>query len=127
MSRMTGWILVLCSACFDSYAAIVVKRHLNDVSPPQWTSVRSVFEFGWRMISSPALLLGLILFGSAPALWFLALQRLPLTTAYPVLVAIHLLLVLFGGWYVLSEQVSVAKAVSCLLLIVSIGLIYLSE
>jgi multidrug transporter EmrE-like cation transporter len=44
-----------------------------------------------------------------------------------VLVAIHLLLVLFGGWYVLSEQVSVAKAVSCLLLIVSIGLMYLSE
>lgn len=124
---MTGWILVLCSACFDSYAAIVVKRQLNLVPAPQWTSLRSIIEFCWRMISSPELLVGLTLFVSAPALWFLALQRLPLTTAYPVLVAIHLLLVLFGGWYVLSEQVSPAKAVSCLLLIASIILMYLSE
>jgi len=127
MSRMTGWILVLCSACFDSFAAIVVKRQLNLVPAPQWTSLRSVFEFGLRMISSLELVIGLILFVSAPAMWFLALQRLPLTTAYPVLVAIHLLLVLVGGWYVLSEQVSVAKAVSCVLLIASIVLMYLSE
>jgi multidrug transporter EmrE-like cation transporter len=115
-----SWGLVVLSAVFDSYAAYVVKHKFNLQGEIDWSSIRSVIDYLWVFVKSPLLLTAVVTFVAAPALWFVALNRLDLSIAYPVLVSLHLLLVMFVGALLLGESFHPNKIIGTLLIFLSL-------
>lgn len=118
------WGLVFLAALFDSYASLVVKIKFNELGHIDFSSSRNFFNYVLKFVKSPLLLSALITFVSAPALWFLALNRLDLSVGYPVLVAFHLIFILLFGVFFLNEGITTNKAIGTLLIFVSLYLFY---
>ena len=118
-----SWGLIILSAFFDSYAAYVVKKEFNSLGEFDYSSFKNFFSYLFKFIQSPWLLSALIAFVIAPALWFVALNKIELTIGYPLLVGFHLVFILLFGFYLLDESMSIYKIIGCALLMVSIILI----
>lgn len=121
-----SWGLVFLSAFFDSYAAYIVKTQFNKLGKIDFSSFKSIIEYLLTFFQNPILLTAVITFAAAPALWFVALNRLDLSLAYPVLVGLHLGFVLFFGVYFLGEGMSVNKGIGCGLVLLSLLFFYKS-
>lgn len=118
----SSWGLVILSAVCDSYAAYVVKHKFNMQGQMDWSSFAAIKAYLWEFIQSPLLLTAIVTFIAAPALWFFALNRLDLSVAYPVLVALHLVLVMLTGALLLGEDVNGFKVAGTVLLMASLVL-----
>lgn len=118
----SSWVLVVLSAVCDSYAAYVVKHKFNMQGEMDLSSFAAVRAYLWHFVQSPLLLTAIFTFVAAPALWFIALNRLDLSVAYPVLVALHLVLVMLTGALLLGEDVNGFKIAGTILLLGSLVL-----
>lgn len=123
-SGYTAWALVFAAALCDSYAAFVVKMKFNELGKMDLSSWSSFFTYMLTFVKSPLLLTAITTFVAAPGLWFLALNRLELSSAYPVLVGLHLLFVLVFGVGLLGEQISTPKMIGTALIFVAMYLFY---
>ena len=118
--KMVGWLLIFLSALLDSYAAFIVKTKFNELGKIDFSSFKSFFDYIWQFVQSPILLTAIIAFVSAPGLWFLALNRINLSTGYPILVGFHLVFVLVFGVFLLSEDFDVYKGIGTGLVLLSL-------
>ena len=120
----SGWFLVFLSALFDSYAAFIVKKQYNQLGEIDYKTFKGFTEYMWVFVQSPILLTAVVTFVAAPALWFLALNRLELSVAYPVLVGLHLIFVLIAGMFFLGEPITMGKGVGTALIFASLFFFY---
>lgn len=118
-----SWGLIILSALFDSYAAYIVKKEFNSLGEFDFSSLKAFFNYILKFMQSPWLVSALIAFILAPALWFVALNKIELTIGYPLLVGFHLIFILLFGFYLLDESMSIYKVIGCALLMVSLVLI----
>jgi len=116
---MSTWGLVLLSAFFDSYAAFIVKSRFNELGKMSFDSFSSVFGYLSKFIYDPFLFSAMVAFVLAPGFWFIALNRLDLSVAYPILVGIHLLLVFILGVWFLGESITLNKIIGTILILSS--------
>ena len=121
---LLSWGLVFFSALFDSYAAFIVKRKFNQLGSIDFTSFHSFVKYISIFIKDPVLLTAVFTFVTAPALWFFALNRLHLSVAYPVLIALHLLFILFFGVFFLGELMTAKKMIGIALVVLSLFFFY---
>lgn len=120
-----SWLLVAIAALFEAYTAFIVKYRFNELGELNIKSIRSIFEYLIPFFSSPLLLLGVVTFGTAPVLWFIALNRLDLSVAYPVLVSLHLIFVLGFGLFFLEEALTTFKVLGIMCILA--GLLFLTR
>jgi multidrug transporter EmrE-like cation transporter len=126
-SVVFNWTLVFASALFDSYAAFVVKSRFNQSEPINFSSFGSFFDSISSIFKDPIIFSAAVCFVSAPALWFIALNRLDLSVAYPVLVGLHLLMVVVVGAFFLNETFTLNKAIGTSLVLLSLLFFYSSK
>ena len=119
-----SWGFVFLAALCDSYAAFIVKTQFNKVGKIDFSSFKSVLKYLYVFFQNPILFTALITFFAAPALWFIALNRIDLSVAYPVLVGFHLVFVLIFGIFLLGEGVTINKAIGCALVLLSLYFFY---
>jgi multidrug transporter EmrE-like cation transporter len=116
--------LIILSALFDSYAAFIVKTKFNELGHFDFSSLRSFFNYIFNLIKSPLLLSAMVAFIAAPALWFIALNRLDLSIGYPILVGFHLLFVLIFGTWFLHETMTLNKMIGTVFVFLSLYFFY---
>jgi multidrug transporter EmrE-like cation transporter len=119
-----SWGLVFLSALFDSYAAFIVKTQFNKLGKINFDSLNAISQYMVVFIKNPILLTAIATFVAAPAMWFVALNRLDLSIAYPVLVGFHLVFVLFFGIFFIGEGINLNKVIGCLLVLLSLYFFY---
>ncbi len=117
---LLSWGMVFLSALFDSYAAYIVKTQFNKLGKLDFSSWKGFYDYMIVFFKNPIMLTALATFIAAPAMWFVALNKLDLSVAYPVLVGFHLLFVLFFGVLFLDEGMTANKAIGSLLVLVSL-------
>jgi multidrug transporter EmrE-like cation transporter len=66
----------------------------------------------------------MVAFIAAPALWFIALNRLDLSIGYPILVGFHLLFVLIFGTWFLHETMTLNKMIGTVFVFLSLYFFY---
>ncbi len=115
-SAFLSWGLVVAAAFFDSYAAIVVKYKFNEMGRIDLSSWSSFWQYMFQFVQSPLLMSAIITFCAAPGLWFLALNRLDFSAAYPVLVGLHLLCAMICGASILGETITAQKIAGTILI-----------
>lgn len=121
-----SWGFVILSAFCDAYAAFVVKMKLNEFSLSHLSSFNLIWTFIGKVFHSPLLMSAVITFALAPFLWFIGLSRLNLSSAYPVNVSMHLILIFFFSTFFLGEAITATKVVGAGMLIVSMFLFFRS-
>lgn len=110
------WGLVMLSAFLDSYAAFIIKGRFNQMGEIDFSSIKSFFNYIWEFIKNPWLFSALITFVAAPAVWFVALNKLEITAAYPVSIACHFFFIFFFGTFFLGEELNMMKIIGTLLI-----------
>lgn len=79
-----------------------------------------------KMLLSPYILSGLIMYGVATVLWLFILTKVPLSVAYP-LQSFAYIISIFGAFFIFNEPITVWKVVGVLLIMLGVSVIGLSE
>lgn len=121
MSRL-GWLLVLASALFTVAANLLMRM-----------GVERAGGFGGDGVSLPAAVLGLLrqprfvlgmfCYGLAALVWFRVIASEPLSTAYPLLVAMTFVMVTAGAVVLFQEAVPPIKAFGIAVILLGIFMI----
>ena len=78
-----------------------------------------------KILFSPFIFSGLVMYGFATILWLFILSRGPLSIAYPVQ-SIAYVLAVFGAYFIFNEPLSPTKIIGAILIILGVSLIGLS-
>lgn len=114
---MKAYLLVLPVAFLVAYSQLSVKwRVAQDWggAAPQ-TAKRLVQYLGDPYIISAYLA---ALFASFA--WLFVITKLPLVTAFPIYIGVTFAFVMFGGWLILGEELSLAKVFAAALILTGI-------
>ncbi|OFY71339.1 MAG: hypothetical protein A3G23_04060 [Bacteroidetes bacterium RIFCSPLOWO2_12_FULL_37_12] len=112
-----GWGLVILSGILDSSAIILIKKSLNRFGKIPLESVGLTFDYLIDFLKSPISLAGILFYLCSPFIWFLALSRLEVSKAYPVLVSIHLVLSFLLAVMFLDEKLTLIKMIALFMIL----------
>ncbi len=122
---LSSWGLVIISAILDALAVLFIKLSFNQFGVIPLSSSNAFLEYFQVFLKSPMAILGVLFYALSPFLWFLALSRLEVTLAYPILVSLHLLLTAILAVLLLGEQMTLYKLLAIILILTGVYLIYL--
>lgn len=122
---MSGWGLLIISGTLDALAVLFIKMSFNQFGAIPLNSLNGFLEYFQIFLKSPMAILGILFYALSPFLWFLALSRLEVTQAYPILVSLHLVLTAIIAVALLGEQMTLYKLLAIVLILASVFLIYL--
>ena len=113
--------LVLAATLLGASAQLLLKAGTNAVGH---------FEFQWdnalpvagQLATQPALVAGIGCYGLSLLVWIMALSRVPVSVAYPM-VAIGYVLNAFAAWLWLGESLGAQKLVGIAFIILGVWLI----
>ncbi len=116
---MKNYLLILPIALLVTYSQLIVKWRSNGME----TLVSTTFPQRLaRFLTDPIILSAYAAALLASFAWLYVVTQLPLTVAFPVYIGVTFAMVLFGGWFFLSETISVTKIVAVLLILGGIAL-----
>lgn len=79
-----------------------------------------------KILLSPYILSGLIMYGLATILWLFILTKVPLSVAYP-LQSFAYIISIFGAFFFFNEPITIWKVVGVLFIMLGVSVIGLSE
>jgi multidrug transporter EmrE-like cation transporter len=118
------WGLLFTAGLIDTLSVLVIKIRLNSLKEIDFNTIGEFFDFCIRFFESPYAVFAVIMLLSSPLLSFIALSRIQISTAYPVLAGFHLFLIESFSHIVLREQPSMNKILGVCCIFVSLFLFY---
>jgi drug/metabolite transporter (DMT)-like permease len=117
--NLVNFLLILCNTCI-----LVAGQFLW-----KYGMMKTTFQLNplsiIKLLFSPFIFSGLVLYGVATILWLFILSRVPLSIAYPVQ-SIAYVLAVFGAYFIFHEPLSPAKIIGVILIILGVSLIGIS-
>lgn len=112
---------VLLSVALGAAGQLLIKAAVNQIGQLEFTITTLL-----RLASSPLLILALGIYGVSAILWLLALRRAELSFTYPFL-SLTYVAVLIGGAILFREQVTLARLIGFVVIIIGLVIIARSE
>lgn len=110
---MKLYLLILPVALLVTYSQLVVKWRVNSgVYTVDGNSIQRLLQ----MLTDPVVLSGYISALIASFAWLYIVAKLPLTVAFPVYIGVTFSMVMFGGWFLLGEELNITKFIAVLLI-----------
>ena len=78
-----------------------------------WTLSERFFKF----VTDPVIISAYAAALLASFAWLFVVTKLPLSTAFPLYIGITFVMVMFCGWFFLSETITITKVVAVLLIL----------
>jgi drug/metabolite transporter (DMT)-like permease len=117
--NLVNFLLILCNTCI-----LVAGQFLW-----KYGMMKTAFQLNplsmIKLLFSPFIFSGLVLYGAATILWLFILSRVPLSVAYPVQ-SIAYVLAVFGAYFIFHEPLSPTKIIGVILIILGVSLIGIS-
>lgn len=112
------FVLIFVAVCLGVVGQIMMKNGMNQVG--------AITHFGLgtlvHVFSNPFVLLGFASYGLSSVVYLLALSRLDLSVAYPM-IGLGYVLVVFFSWLVLREQVGLLRWLGVVLIVAGVWLV----
>lgn len=112
------FFLLLGAVCLGVTGQFLMKNGMNQVGAINSLALASLF----RMFSNPLVLLGFASYGLSSVGYLMALSRLDLSVAYPM-VGMGYVLVMLISWLILHEPVSALRWLGTLLIVAGVWLV----
>ena len=116
---MKNYLLILPIALLVTYSQLIVKWRSNGMESLVGASFAERIAI---FLTDPVILSAYAAALLASFAWLYVVTQLPLTVAFPVYIGVTFVMVLFGGWFFLSETISVTKTAAILLILCGVAL-----
>jgi multidrug transporter EmrE-like cation transporter len=113
--------LLLAGVVLNATAQLLLKAGANRIGEFAYT-LENVVPIGARLVSSPPILAGLGCYVVSVVVWILALTRVPVSIAYPML-SIGYVLNAVAAWWLFGESLAAQKLVGIGFIVVGVYLV----
>jgi len=112
------YIILGCALTFNALANILVKIGMNKIGKTD-----SLLSLIPKIASSPIIILAITCFVLNFALYAIALSRIHLSIAYPIMVGLSYAIIILASWLFLKETITLTQVIGISLVLVGILLI----
>ena len=106
---MKTYLLILPVALLVAYSQVIVKLRANTMEGLAHSSFAVQLA---RFLTDPVILSAYAAALVASFAWLYVVTKLPLTIAFPVYIGVTFVMVLFGGWFFLAENITAVKVIA---------------
>jgi multidrug transporter EmrE-like cation transporter len=103
----TSWALILGAVLLGTMAQLLLKAGTTAVGSFAFSGA-NLIPVGWQLATQPLILGGIFAYGLSLIVWIMALSRVEVSIAYPM-VSIGYVLTAIAAWYFLGESVSAMR------------------
>jgi multidrug transporter EmrE-like cation transporter len=121
MMKSADLALVLTGVLLNAAAQLLLKTGSRAIAGISF-SVANTWTLVERIALNPPILAGLALYVVSVVFWILALSRVDVSIAYPML-SIGYIVTALAGWLLFSEALSVPRVAGILIIIVGVWLV----
>lgn len=121
---LSTWGLIFFAALMDVIGAFAVKLKINELGSVNYNGLYDVIEYLINLAKFPAVWFGTFLILTAPLPYALALSRMELSTAYPVIVTLNALLLIPIAVIFLNESLTFYKIIGFMIIIIGLYFIH---
>jgi len=104
---LASFVLVMTGVLLNAAAQLLLKAGTNAVGSFAF-SAENVLPVGWKLATEPHILGGLALYVISFVIWILALSRVEVSIAYPML-SVGYFVNAVAAWYLFGEPLSVMR------------------
>lgn len=115
-SILLGWGMVLFYVILNSYGALVLKNQIQKLGGWNFTTIRSYVFYFFSLFTSWQTWVGLGALFTSTGTWIIALANLELSKAYPVAIALNLLVIVGLSIFYNQETLTYSKIVGVILI-----------
>ena len=116
-----SFLLVLCGVLLNAAAQLLLKAGTNAVGAFEFTA-RNLPVFGPRLAFEPHILGGLACYVVSVVVWIMALSRVEVSVAYPML-SIGYVVNAVAAWYLFGEAVTATRLAGIAFIVVGVVLV----
>ena len=113
--------LVLTGVLLNAAAQLLLKAGTTRVGHFEF-SVDNILPVGWQLASQPHILAGLGCYVVSVVVWIMALSRVPVSIAYPML-SIGYVVNAFAAWWLFGESLAAQKLIGIGFIVVGVWLV----
>ena len=121
---LSTWGLIFFAAVMDVIGAYVIKAKINELGAVNYSGIYKVVEYLFDLAKYPLVWFGTFLILTAPIPYALALSRMELSTAYPVIVTLNALLLIPIAVIFLNESLTIYKIIGFIIIIIGLYFIH---
>jgi multidrug transporter EmrE-like cation transporter len=99
--------LILLGVLLNAGGQLLLKAGTNAVGEFEFTSANAI-PIGMKLLLQPPILLGFVCYFVSVLVWIMALSRVPVSIAYPML-SIGYVINAFAAWYLFGESVTAQR------------------
>ena len=116
--NLLSFSLVLLGVLLNAGAQLLLKAGTNSVG--QFAFSRdNILPVGWQLATEPHILGGLVCYVISVVVWIMALSRVEVSVAYPML-SIGYVVNALAAWYLFGEAVTISRIVGIGIIIVGV-------
>ena len=117
----TTFSLLLTGVLLNAGAQLLLKAGTNRVGEFSYT-LDNIVPIGLRLAANPPILAGLACYVVSVVVWILALSRVPVSVAYPML-SLGYIVNAFAAWMLFGESLTAQKLVGIGFIVVGVFLV----
>jgi multidrug transporter EmrE-like cation transporter len=107
----------------NAVAQLLLKAGARNVGEIHLT-MSNLFSVGWRVATQLPIIGGLTCYVLSVVLWIIALSRVDVSIAYPML-SLGYVVTAFGAWYLFGETLSVQRLLA--IFVILVGVVWLAR
>jgi multidrug transporter EmrE-like cation transporter len=119
--NITSFSLILTGVLLNAAAQLLLKAGTTRVGHFEFNS-SNLFPIGWQLASQPHILGGLCCYVVSVVVWIMALSRVPVSVAYPML-SIGYVVNAFAAWWLFGESLAAQKLLGIGFIVVGVWLV----
>jgi len=104
---ITNWLLILGAVLLGTLGQLLLKAGTNAIGSFAFTSA-NLLPVSWQLATQPLIFGGLLVYGFSSIVWIMALSRVEVSIAYPM-VSIGYVLTAIAAWQFLGESISAMR------------------
>ena len=120
MSALT-FTLLMCGVLLNAVAQLLLKAGTNAVGTFEF-SMANALPVGWKLATQPFILGGLACYVVSVVVWIMALSRVEVSIAYPLL-SVGYVLNAVAAWYLFGEAVTPQRLVGIGVIILGVFIV----
>ena len=119
--NLTSFLLILTGVLLNAAAQLLLKAGTTRVGQFEF-NLDNIVPVGWQLASQPHILTGMGCYAISLVVWIMALSRVPVSVAYPLL-SIGYVVNAFAAWWLFGESLAAQKLIGIGFIVVGVWLV----
>ncbi len=119
--NLASFSLILTGVLLNAAAQLLLKAGTTRVGHFEF-HMDNIIPVGWQLATQPHILGGMVCYAFSLVVWIMALSRVPVSVAYPML-SIGYVVNAFAAWWLFGESLAAQKLIGIGFIVVGVWLV----